>query len=249
MLIRNWRYGVLVAVAVLSLAASNGCCCRTKKGFVLRGDWSLEYNRIPHMQSNGPTYSCDCGAPCGTPCGCADGFQNGAGSGGYEVLDGSGYPGGAGGGGPHGAGGRGAGGHGAGGYGGEGGAPAPPMPTPAAQTRFHPIPTRPAFEPHGLAIDDQSAQPAPVAPLAPATSGRRGGSRLSATRSGRTAAVASPIRRTSAEIEVEPTDAGGQGLTTDYDGYSAAAPQLLPAAPAVEPAPKTSTWRVKTRQS
>ena len=98
-MIRNWRYGALVAVTILTLAASNGCCCRTRKGIVLRGDWSLELNRVPHMQSNGPSYSGDCCAPaCGVPCGCADGCRHGGGmSGDYEVLDGSGYPGGAGG--------------------------------------------------------------------------------------------------------------------------------------------------------
>jgi hypothetical protein len=251
MLIRNWRYGVLVAVAVLSLAASNGCCCRTKKGIVLRGDWSLELNRVPHMQSNGPTYSCDCGVPCGTPCGCSDGcLQGGGGSGGYEVLDGPGYPDGPDGGGAHGAGGSGVGGRGAGGYGGDGGAPVPPMPTPSAQTRFHPIPTRPAFEPQSLAWDDHAADSVPgAAPQAPTGAGRRGGSRFTATRPNRQAAIASPIRRTSAEFEVDASDDFGEDTTNDDGRLSAAAPQTLPAAPEVEPAPTTSTWRVKSRQS
>ena len=240
-MIRNWRHGALVAVAVLALAASNGCCCRTKKGIVLRGDWSLELNRVPHMQSNGPSYSGDCCAPaCGVPCGCADGCRHGgAMSGGYEVLDSSGYSGGAGGagGGGHGAG-------GAGGYGAEGGVPMPPppQPTPAAQSRFHPIPTRPAFEPQGLAWEGAPATEPAAAPERPAPSARRGGPRLAAARS-------SPVRRTSAEFESEVPADYGDAPTVDDGHLTAATVTAPPVAPTREPAPTTSTWRVKSRQS
>ena len=241
-MIRNWRYGALVAVTILTLAASNGCCCRTRKGIVLRGDWSLELNRVPHMQSNGPSYSGDCCAPaCGVPCGCADGCRHGGTmSGDYEVLDGSGYPGGAGGsgGGGHGAG-------GAGGYGPEGvPMPQPPQPTPAAQSRFHPVPTRPAFEPQGLAWEgEQEAATEPAAaPQRTAPSARRGGPRL-------TAARPSAIRRTSAEFEAEVPASYAEAPTVDEGHLTAAAPTAPAVAPSREPAPTNSTWRVKSRQS
>ncbi len=37
------------ALVALAVATSVGCCC-TRKGLVLRGDWSLELNRVPHMR-------------------------------------------------------------------------------------------------------------------------------------------------------------------------------------------------------
>jgi hypothetical protein len=244
------RNGAIVAVAALVLSSlAGGCCCRTRKGIVLRGDWSLELNRVPHMQSNGPTYSGDCSAP--MPCGCADGScHGGVPSGGYEVLDGSGYPGGAGGAG-------GSGGHGGGGA--EGGLPmpTPPQPTPAAQSRFHPVPTRPAFEPQSVTWENEPALE-PVAPEAPQgsaqqrsiQSGRRGAARLAASnRSPGTSARPSPIRRTSAEVELEAAEEFGEEPIADQRQISAAALPATIAAPSQAPQPTTSTWRVKSRQS
>jgi len=240
------RSGALVAVVALILSSlAGGCCCRTKKGIVLRGDWSLELNRVPHMQSNGPTYSGDCSAP--LPCGCTDGCcHGGAASSGYEVLDGSGYPGG--------SGGRGGGGAGGYGPGADGGLPmpTPPQPTPAAQSRFQPVPTRPAFEPQGLAWEDEpTLQPAgPAAPEGPAPSGRRNAARLAAAnRATGASARPSPIRRTSAEFEIDAPEELGDQPVADPRPISDAAPPAAVAAPAQVPQPTTSTWRVKSRQS
>lgn len=47
--------GMLAGVVVL--CSLNGCC-RMRKGFVLRGDWSIELNRVPHLASHGPHYTC-----------------------------------------------------------------------------------------------------------------------------------------------------------------------------------------------
>lgn len=49
---------------VVLLCSLNGCC-RIHKGFVLRGDWSIELNRVPHLAGQGPRYACTshCG-PC-----------------------------------------------------------------------------------------------------------------------------------------------------------------------------------------
>jgi hypothetical protein len=250
MLNRNLRYGAWVAVAALLFSSvAGGCCCRTRKGIVLRGDWSLELNRVQHLQSNVPTYSGDCcgGVPCAAPCGCADGCcQHGGGmSGGYEVLDASGYPGGSGGAGGHGG--------GAGGYrhGGDGEVPmpAPPLPTPAAQSRFHPVPTRPAFEPQNVTWENEpplAAAQAPV-PSVPPRSTRRSTSRVAAGRQpARLAAAPSPIRRTSAEFEVDAPE--GFDEPAALEPQAVEAPALLPA-PSREPQPTTSTWRVKSHQS
>jgi hypothetical protein len=132
--------GLLAAVVLTSTFGTAGCCCQ-RKGLVLRGDWSLELNRVPHMRSNGPTYSGDaCTTSCdeysctscddGSCVGCrgAGGAGGGAHGGGYYES----VPGGAG---------------GSGGRNGEPHLPPPPQPTPAAQSRFHPVPTRPVFEP------------------------------------------------------------------------------------------------------
>jgi len=135
----------LLAVVVLTAAFATGCscsCCR--KGIVLRGDWSLEMNRVQNLKTNSPQYSGDCdacgdfGCTEGMPSGCADGCTSdcthGAMLGGGGCRAGlsnhrgsehyNGYH-------------EGAGGH----------MPEPPQPTAAAQTRFHPVPTKPVFEP------------------------------------------------------------------------------------------------------
>lgn len=141
------RFVALLAVAVVS-ASAVGCCCQTKKGFVFRGDWSLEMNRVPHMSSNGPQYQADCcdagycEESCGCPSGCTDGCVGGAcGHHGSDASASYGGPGFA-----RGARYMGDGMH-AGYVDGEGRhMPPPPNPTPAANTRFHPVPTRPVFE-------------------------------------------------------------------------------------------------------
>lgn len=134
---------LLFACAVLLPALSAvGCSCNCcRKGIVLRGDWSLELNRVPHLKSNGPTYqgdcdACDFGCAEVVPGGCIDGCTSerlpaGDAGGGraktsqrrggefYDEYSGSdaGPP------------------------------PEPPQPTSAVQPRFHPVPTRPVFEP------------------------------------------------------------------------------------------------------
>lgn len=137
-----------VAVVVLTTALATGCSCNCcRKGIVLRGDWSLELNRVPHLASNGPTYQGDCDACCDFGCaenipgGCIDGCTSGCSHGG--AADGSGGRAGL----SHRRGSEcydefseGEGGHG-------GHMPEPPQPTPAAQSRFHPVPTKPVFEP------------------------------------------------------------------------------------------------------
>lgn len=140
--------GCLAVVALAWSLGMTGCCCQ-RKGFVMRGDWSLELNRVPHMRSNGPTYSGDdCTVSCDTysctseTCtdvnctSCRYGDGAGIGGGGRSGVSrgGSGhyYESGAG---------------GAGGYDAGPHVPAPPQPTPAAQSRFQPVPTRPVFEP------------------------------------------------------------------------------------------------------
>lgn len=134
----------LWALVILAALASGGCCCFQRKGLVLRGDWSLELNRVPHMTSNGPTYGGDCcSTGCVTTCTATSGSgchcsacMNGYGGGGYDPAGGgAGY-----------------------GQGGEG-MPVPPEPSPAAQSRFHPVPTRPVFEPQGAAYGPELAGP------------------------------------------------------------------------------------------
>ncbi len=133
---------------------------------MLRGDWSLEFNRVPHMKSNGPQYQADCDdcvsceATCEETCGCANGcIAEGCVGGSACRMHGGGYA-------SNSSGGPGFGGgasypadrgvHAGGMHGGfrgeEGGhMPPPPDPTPAANTRFHPVPTRPVFEPQVVA--------------------------------------------------------------------------------------------------
>ena len=49
-------------LACLLISASSGCCLR--KGFILKGDWSLELNRLPHLAGHGDKYECE-SAACG----------------------------------------------------------------------------------------------------------------------------------------------------------------------------------------
>ncbi len=194
-----------------TVALSSGCSCCSKKGFVMRGDWSLELNRVPHMKSNGPTYDADCTTGCCESLGCAEGCSA------YDVGGGSNadgaalcrngrcgrgrdvgavYADAAGGGAGHAAlgdrfqqgGPPGDGemhGHGRllrGGMLGPAGmlgdaTPLPPEPTPTAPTRFHPVPTRPVFEPFaaadsGPAAVEEFSEQSPIAPRV-ATVGRR----------------------------------------------------------------------------
>lgn len=138
----------LAAILLLTASFASGCscsCCR--KGIVLRGDWSLELNRVKHLQTNSPQYSGDCDAcddfGCSevVPGGCVDGCTSNCPHGGSSA--GSGCRAGL----SHRRGGEfydefhdGSGGHGD-------HMPEPPQPTPATQTRFHPVPTKPVFEP------------------------------------------------------------------------------------------------------
>lgn len=184
MLACRFHVALVVGVALVS----QGCNCCSRKGFVLRGDWSLELNRVPHLKSNGPTYPAECDDGCCEPVGCADGCLSG-GPNGCILCEqqGAGLAGtcrhgrrlGVG---RHGAfgapddgtgqallGGR----FGPGGHFGAGGglfsdaAPPPPEPTPAAPTRFHPVPTRPAFEPYA-ALEPAAPAASEYSPPAPA---------------------------------------------------------------------------------
>ncbi|MBL9081701.1 MAG: hypothetical protein JNK76_07845 [Planctomycetales bacterium] len=145
---------VIASLPAIALAASLGCCCQ-RKGLVLRGDWSLELNRVPHMRSNGPTYSGDCAAPAGctsTSCTCGQ-CLSAADSGAeyYEsYADGSGY----------GHGGMLPGRVGHGGFEGGAGHESLQDPTPPALARFHPVPTRPVFEPQAVAYAPEIGAPA-----------------------------------------------------------------------------------------
>jgi len=130
------RY-LLAAAAVWACSAA-GCC--SKNGYILRGDWSFELNRVPFLASNGPTYqSSECGDCTAVDSQCAPACAHGA------ACDG-----------PRGAtraiphrcqh-------HGAPYHEGPVGdemhppMPEPPPPAHAAHARFHPVPTRPVFEP------------------------------------------------------------------------------------------------------
>ncbi|MBA4020137.1 MAG: hypothetical protein C0483_23495 [Pirellula sp.] len=166
-LLHSRRYAL--ALIALAAVASVGCCC-TRKGLVLRGDWSLELNRVPHMRSNGPTYDADCAAPSCTSCTsgsctCGDALSA-AGGQEFGAVDGGGsrclvqrgrMVGGAGGeyfdeghGGAYGD-------AYAGGENGENYVqhdPAAP-----AFSRFHPVPTRPVFEPQPVAYHPAMGAP------------------------------------------------------------------------------------------
>jgi len=54
------RIGRQVAIgACVFMMAAVGCRYnRPRHGFVLRGDWSLEFNRVPWLASHGPEYQC-----------------------------------------------------------------------------------------------------------------------------------------------------------------------------------------------
>jgi hypothetical protein len=144
---RTQRGLSLILLSALFCAVGSGCCC--KKGFVVRGDWSLEMNRLPFMSSNGPQYETTCDEyECDVPCSCTDGCTtggctSGCSCGAHTGMGAHGYDYGPGAGG-HGHGGAG---HGAHGGSGEPTLPPPPTPTPGQAARFHPVPTRPVFEP------------------------------------------------------------------------------------------------------
>lgn len=173
----------LSAVVILATLASGGCCCFQRKGLVLRGDWSLELNRVPHMTSNGPTYGGECcSTDCATTCTTAGGSgchcsacMNRYGAAGYDPAAGGGS------------------------YGPEGeGMPAPPEPSPAAQSRFHPVPTRPVFEPQGGVYGPELAgPPIPQASQLPPPSST---SRRRPTSDGQM------VRKSSAELEFASED-------------------------------------------
>ena len=63
----DWRTRTGVGLALLAgglLLASSGCTCyRPRHGFVLRGDWSLELNRVPWVGSRAKCDQ-DCGEAC-----------------------------------------------------------------------------------------------------------------------------------------------------------------------------------------
>ena len=200
----------VVGCMLVVVALSTGCSCCAKKGFVMRGDWSLEFNRVPHMKSNGPTYDGDCTTGCCESLGCAEGCsacdlssganadgaafcRNGRCGRGRDIgavyadaaADGAGHAplgdrfqhgGPPGDGDMHGRGGRLRGRLGHEGMLGDA-TPLPPEPTPAAATRFHPVPTRPVFEPFaaadsGPAAVEEFSEQSPLAPRV-AASGRR----------------------------------------------------------------------------
>lgn len=247
--------GLLASVVLASTLGSAGCCCQ-RKGIVLRGDWSLELNRVPHMRSNGPTYS---GDACTTSCeeysctSCDDGSCIGCRSGGraggmhgadcYESV-----PGGAGGSRGHDAGSQ---------------MPAPPQPTPAAQSRFHPVPTRPVFEPQQSVAN--VPYDAPVSAGNGASSRRAADDRRPTTRpaeqtgsprSNRVAVRSSEPPMPQREFEPALFEAGdevGEALQATNDEAVAAADESAEEPTAMHatsssPAPDVA-WRVKARRS
>lgn len=252
--------GFLAVVALASTLGSAGCCCQ-RKGIVLRGDWSFELNRVPHMRSNGPTYSGDaCTMSCdeysctscddGSCVGCRSGGQAGGRSGGgyYESV-----PGGAG---------------SSGGY--ESGAPmpAPPQPTPAAQSRFHPVPTRPVFEPQHSMADaryEAGGYEAPINAGGGASSRRAAEGRQAAPRSTEPSAVprgnrvasyqpAPPLPRREAEPALfEAGEDAGELAHRGGDEVIAAAEMPAEEPVVVHATSDTATsegaWRVKARRS
>lgn len=258
--------GLLATVVLASTFGTAGCCCQ-RKGFVMRGDWSLELNRVPHMRSNGPTYSGDaCTAECDeySCTSCSDGSCVGCRSGGSAGgMSGSGYydsvPGGAGGSGGSG---------GAGGRDGEPHLPPPPQPTPAAQSRFHPVPTRPVFEPQeGVAAAryEQGAYDAPAnadggadprrAVDVPRPPARQAGPR-SLPRSNRVAAQMIEPPLPQRELEPALFEAGevvGEVSQAANDEVVAAADESAEESATMHEASNSSTstsaWRVKTRRS
>src|SRR4051812_10212752 len=85
-LLHSRRYAL--ALVALAAATSVGCCC-VRKGLVLRGDWSLELNRVPHMRSNGPAYDADCTSCTSGSCTCGDALSA-AGGQEFGAIDGGG---------------------------------------------------------------------------------------------------------------------------------------------------------------
>lgn len=245
--------GCLAAVALAWSLGMTGCCCQ-RKGLVLRGDWSFELNRVQHMRSNGPTYAGDaCTMPCDdyscTSGSCSDGncisCRSGAGAGNGA---GASY------GGPHG--GRGdyyeGGAGGAGGYDAGPHVPPPPQPTPAAQSRFHPVPTRPVFEPQQsmaeVPVDSRGAENAGASSRRP-TEQRRTSARSpdagGSARGNRLAENAglSPIEE--ADVELTSAELPADQPATQPDGTEIAST----GATAPERTPSESAWRVKARRS
>jgi len=253
--------GLLATVVLTSTLGSVGCCCQ-RKGIVLRGDWSLELNRVPHMRSNGPTYSGDaCTAECdeysctscddGSCVGCRGAGRAGGRHGGdyYENVPG-----------------------GAGGSGGlDGGAqmPAPPQPTPAAQSRFHPVPTRPVFEPqHSVAAARYEAgvDESPVSAGGGGASSRRAAEERQAPprpaephgapRNNRVAArmlTPPPPQREMEPALFEAGDEVGEVVPAANEEEFAAADESAGEPATMHATSNTSTpesaWRVKTRRS
>jgi hypothetical protein len=69
---------MMAAVIVCCLLAGSQGCWRARHGVVLRGDWSLEFNRIPWIKNRSIDYQCPAGpalgcstagADCGPDCG------------------------------------------------------------------------------------------------------------------------------------------------------------------------------------
>ncbi|MCE9606726.1 MAG: hypothetical protein K8U03_17690 [Planctomycetia bacterium] len=271
---KHFAIGCVTAVALAWSLGMTGCCCE-RKGLVLRGDWSLEMNRVPHMRSNGPTYPSDaCDAPC-EDVSCTSCTTTGCSAIGDACIDGNCV--GCRHGGRAGRSGGGGGGHGGyyeqvpgGGYEGNVPMPAVPQPTPAAQSRFHPVPTRPVFEPQrsvaygpaegGIGSHAQGSsgtqraveqRRAPPRPPEPATDPR--GNRVALRGvSSSSEEVAAPAR--SAESEVVQAAAEAEAGASDYVAAEAA---LEPSESEVAEssrsssgsAASTSALRVKTRRS
>ena len=244
--------GCLAVVALAWSFGLTGCCCQ-RKGFVMRGDWSLELNRVPHMRSNGPTYSGDsCAVPCDTYS-CTSETCTDINCTNCRYGDGAGMSGGGRSGGP-----RGAGGYYEGGPGGPGGydsgphVPAPPQPTPAAQSRFHPVPTRPVFEPqHSMA--EVPADAGLSASENRGSSRRAVERRVPATPSGSAAAPRSHrVAERSDSFEESEFVQAAAAEPLEFDGDSSQPSESeIAASQAVEPQPAVPAgdWRVKVRRS
>lgn len=57
---KPWLATLLLSSLLLCLLCG---CCRLRKGIVLRGDWSIELNRVPHLAGHGPHYACTSDCP------------------------------------------------------------------------------------------------------------------------------------------------------------------------------------------
>ena len=269
-LLHTRRYAL--ALIALAAATSVGCCC-IRKGLVLRGDWSLELNRVPHMRSNGPAYDADCSAPSCTSCTsgnctCGDCLSS-AGRQEFGMVDGAGgrclvhrgrMVGGA-----------------EGGYYGEGGEygdayaggenyvqhdPAAP-----AFSRFHPVPTRPVFEPQPVAYHPaMGAPPQPQAERLPppdGTSKRRTSTtpstaRRPASSAGAASAAAQSEQYVLVELEQSAGDvrqashaeAAEESSTIDGDETQGVDPATSATGLSIPATGKnTVTWKVARRRS